>query len=129
MLGIFSGGLTFSSPHKKQEGRFVARAFSTVVWMLGLPLIVFIGFNIFNIPWASIDWLAAETWLNIATFFLGIGFLLTPVMLVWAVGRIVAHRNKQRYGWMIAIFGVLAGLVALALWLWLIFEGNRHKYV
>jgi hypothetical protein len=36
---------------------------------LGLPLIVFIGFNIFNIPWSSIDWLAVGTWLKIGDFF------------------------------------------------------------
>jgi hypothetical protein len=50
MFKVFGGGLNFSSPLKKKDSRVTARAFSTVVWLLGLPLIVFIGFKIFNIP-------------------------------------------------------------------------------
>ena len=126
MRSIFSGGLIFSPPYKKNDSRFTARALSIIVWLLGLTLIGFAGLTI---QWASIDWLAAETWLKIAASFLGVGFLLMPIVLLWAVGRIVRHRSKQRYGWPIAIFGVLTSVVALAIWFWLIFEGIRHKYV
>jgi hypothetical protein len=126
MFIVFSGGLAFSSLYKKQDNRFVARAFSTVVWLLGLPLIVFIGFNIFNIPWTSIDWLAAETWLSIS---FGVGFLLTPVLLFWAAERAIRYRDQQPYGRLIAVFSILVGIIALVLWLGLMLTSMFFKYV
>ena len=126
MPKIIGGESSYSSPPENKANPFLVKAFSVVVWLFGLGLL---GFIVFNIERSKINWLAVDTWLNITLFLLSLAFLMTPFALFWAARRIISFRNKQKWGWPIAIFTVLTSLLAMALCLGFIFEGFVYRYI
>src|ERR1043165_2691455 len=125
MMRFLGGGLNLSSPLKKKDRRSTARAFTIVVWLIGLAMF---GSIAYNVEWRKVDWFAAKTWLDVGQGFLGVAFLVVfltaPPVLFWAIRRIIRARDQQPYGWPIAIFSIFAGIIAMMLWMGLILEDH-----